>query len=186
MKEAMLKKLWQTLAVKEPDQLYAVIDAAAHTHIHAHIDAWQPPALALQPEDYPLPEETCPWLVHLQTGNTFSDWYLQEGFFAGWGIVLHSTEKLLALVDQLTPWLLARHTEKQQVLLMRFYDPRVVYGYLSMLKPEDRQQWFTGISALWRPNGDENRLEQLLLNESGLRRQAFEINHTTEVGDVAS
>lgn len=105
IKNAVLEKLWHILQPQDSQRLYALIDAAAHTHIHAHIEAWQPPAIALHPPGFDLPDEAAPWLVHLKPGNTFSDWFLQEGLLTGWGIVLHSEHKLLVLADQLNPWL---------------------------------------------------------------------------------
>ncbi len=184
MEETLLTRLWQSVAAPSGEQLYAIVDTAAHTHIHSHIQAWEPPAVALQPAEYNLPDDACPWLVTLKKGNTFSDWYLQEGFFTGWGVLLHSADPLLALAEELTPWLLAQNTDKQQLLLMRYYDPTLIYAYLSQLTPDERQQWFGNIRQVLRPTGVEYDIEGLSLDDSKLTRQ--EITLAPEEGEAAN
>lgn len=174
--ENALSKLWQTLQPQDPQYLYALIDAAAHTHIHAHIEAWQPPAIALKVEGFDLPPEAAPWLVHLKADNTFSDWFLQEGLLTGWGIVLHSEHKLLMLADQINPWLAAQHSETGQALLVRFYDPHITYAYLSLLETDNRTQLLNGISHLWRSIGEDNQLEQLTVEQDHIQRQHIDLN----------
>ena len=171
----MLPSLWHTLQPQGSQRLYALIDAAAHTHIHAHIEAWQPPSIALHPPGFDLPDEAAPWLVHLKPGNTFSEWYLQEGFLLGWGIVLHSTHKMLILAEQLIPWLVAQQTDTQQRLLIRFYDPVIIQAYLSLLSSVERAQILNGISGIWRPVNVAGIVEHLIPTETGLMRQTTDL-----------
>ena len=176
-----LKKL---LKPEEPQYLYALVDAAAHTHIHAHIEAWQPPAIALDAKGFDLPPEAAPWLVHLKYDDTFSDWFLQEGLLAGWGIVLHSGHKLLVLADQLTPWLAAQHSETGQALLVRFYDPHITYAYLSLLNAGDQASLLNGISRLWRAIGADGLLEQLDIGQDSIERQRIDLNEALTTGSA--
>jgi hypothetical protein len=181
MDHETLPVLRELLKPEYPQHLYALIDAAAHTHIHAHIEAWQPPAIALEAKGFGLPPEAAPWLVHLKAGNTFSDWFLQEGLLAGWGIVLHSEHKLLVLADQLNPWLAARHSETGQALLVRFYDPQITYAYLSLLNAGDQASLLNGISRLWRAIGGDGLLEQLDMGQDNIQRQRIDLNEALAI-----
>ncbi len=184
-----LENLWQALMPDASEQLYAIVDTAAHTHIHSHIVAWQPPAIALQPEGHTLPEEAGPWLVALNKTNNFSDWFFQEGLFDNWGILLHSATPLLALADQLSPWLLAHHIDKQQHLLMRYYDPTRIYAYLSQLSAAEREQWFANISAILRHTNVDQNIERLSFQSGELIRKAVAIDlseNEQEASDVTN
>lgn len=173
--------LWDTLQTTDAEHTtYVLLDAAAHRYIHSHIHAWQPPATALSPTEYALPEETAPWLVRLEADTHFTDWFLNDGFFQQWGVVLHSTLALLPLAEKLASWLVGQMPTGERRLL-RYYDATVIYAFLEQLTPEQRQQGFSWFTAIVRPTGQPGYLERITCDTSQhLIRQAIRMETSSE------
>ena len=148
--------------------LYAIVDAAQDESLYALIqECPEQVCLFAGTLAHPL-ELVAPYLVRLAPDTRLAREWQRTGWGMNWGILLRSARNLEELRRHFRQFLQAMLPDGQ-IVLFRFYDPRVFRTYLPTLKGEDRVVWFEGI--------EEFRLE----TEYGAGTLYCELHDTREV-----
>lgn len=131
--------------------LYCVIDCAADPRLHgAVLQSGRASALFAGKLD-PALAETSPYLVQVQQNAPLMDLLASaQGRAGAYGCVLRAGPDMGPLWRVLRKKMLAR-LPQGQVVMFRFFDPRVMVPYLDSLTPEEQALWFDGITDWWLP-----------------------------------
>lgn len=86
-----------------------------------------------------------PWLAAVDPQESLTQVWREHGRGRNWGIALESPLDLLHVKLHLKKFLNARLPDGQLVMF-RFYDPRVFRTYLLAATDEERAPWFAGVS----------------------------------------
>jgi hypothetical protein len=136
------------------ERVYAVLDCARDPRLRSWIfdsrlARWCLYRGTLTPEL----ENAAPWLVALQRDHASTAQLLERVWGGACGVLLSTSLPSKELRRHLRRFLLAQ-TERGQVLLFRYYDPRVLRVYVPTLTPKEATQFFGGIST-WVAEGIE-------------------------------
>ncbi len=118
--------------------IYAILDTARDEVIYGKILASDIEYVCLYPKDEAKRlEDVAPYLVKLEKDDSFTEWVLNNGWGNSWGIFLES----LASMDELR-WHFQKFIrvcdEDGNVMLFRFYDPRVLQTYIPTCNESER------------------------------------------------
>ena len=137
----MDQQIWKTLAIQDKQTVYAIIDGAADEHIVAHIDAHKVDGYPLL-KRLDLPDSYKPWLVKLEPDNTFTKWFLSEGFTKYWGTIFVSNDSLDKLKNHFLEYIQVFNEQANTPALMRFYDPKIFYSFTGLLDEKQLAEFF--------------------------------------------
>jgi Domain of unknown function (DUF4123) len=124
---------------------------------HALIDTAQDPALhplvlktpghqCLISGDVPTPlAAALPYVVRLRPGEPLADAWRDHGSGRNWGILFQTDLREEALRTHFKKFLNVMLPDGE-VVLFRFYDPRVFRTFVRSATPGDLAQWFKGIT----------------------------------------
>jgi hypothetical protein len=136
------------------ERIYAVLDGARDPRLRGWIFDTRFPRWCLYRGTLrPELEDAAPWLVALERGTASTERFLERIWGGACGILLSSALASRELRRHLRRFLLAQ-TERGQILLFRYYDPRVLRVYVPTLTAEEAKQFFGGIST-WVAEGSE-------------------------------
>ena len=143
------------------EQLWPHGDSPDGTQVHAVVDAARDPRIfpmivgtglehcclfagSLTPDLH----RTAPHLVHLAAASDFTREFLRLGWGQSWGIMAIAPPDvtLQQLRRHFRSLLRVRH-ESGRFLLFRFYDPRVLHGYLPTCTPAELKRLFGPVRA---------------------------------------
>jgi hypothetical protein len=146
--------------------IYGIVDAARDAALHGLIQACpEQVCLFAGKLGHPL-DRVAPYLVRLDADAGLTQAWHREGWGQSWGILCQSSKDLSDLRRHFRQFLQAMLPDGQ-IVLFRFYDPRVFRVYFPTQTPADRVQWFGvveeyrietdgGNGTLYcRPGGDE-------------------------------
>lgn len=137
--------------------LYAVLDAARshrvlellQESVEEHRSLYEGPQGAAL-------EEVAPYLVPLPPNSRLLKPLVQEGWGESWGIYLTCPLSPLETRRHLRKFLMAEAEGIDGRLYFRFYDPRVLKGFLPTCSADQRREFFGPISNLFHEAGDES------------------------------
>src|SRR5262249_49775731 len=139
------------------ERVYAVLDGARDSRLRGWIFDTRFPRWCLYRGTLtPQLEDAAPWLVALQRGDASTQRFLARFWGSAYGILLSSDLPSRLVRRHLRRFLLAQ-TEQGQVLLFRYYDPRVLRVYVPTLTPEESRRFFGGISTLVAEGAEPDR-----------------------------
>ena len=92
-----------------------------------------------------------PHIVQLESGSVLHRELMGQGWARNWGIVCASEASLWDVRRQLRGNLQVMLPDGQ-VVLFRFYDPRVFVPYIEACEAKDLGSWFGQISDYWVPS----------------------------------
>lgn len=135
---------------------YAIVDGAADPRLYPVIMESQQHA-CLYEDDYP-PEtrQALPYLVTLVEGEPLADLWRKHEAGRFWGIVFQSTFDFAAVRRHLRKFTTARLPEGD-VVLFRFWDPRIFVIFAEQGKPEEVEPFFEKIDTVIADLGAEGR-----------------------------
>ncbi len=128
--ESIIRHLWPPETRDTRTEVYAILDGARNEAIYPAVIGSRMLYSCLY--RVPLPPvlaEAAPYLVQLIPNTPFTSWLLREGWGESWGIFLSSTASLQRLRGHFRQFLIVQD-ETGHSLYFRFYDPRVMRGYL--------------------------------------------------------
>lgn len=131
--------------------LYAVVDCAADPRLHAEVlNHGHVSALFAGKLDPDL-AKAAPHLVQLHQGSSINALLSsKQGRNGAFGCVLRSDCGMGPLWRRLRKHMLAR-LPRGEVVMFRFFDPRVLAPYFDSLSGEEIMPWFEGITDWWLP-----------------------------------
>jgi hypothetical protein len=161
-----------------PPYLYAVLDAARDARIYPKLRQ-----LAHAYEVVPFYQgktatdlaDVAPYLVGLGSTSHIFDWIFDEGWGSSWGIFLWSTLTSQAIRDHFRKLTKVR-TEDGELVLFRFYDPRVLSVFLPVCDAVQIHEFFGSISRIWAEAGRGTAIEEFFHSNGVLRTLRHELD----------
>jgi hypothetical protein len=132
---------------REPDRLFVLLDALRDSAIHSALANGGEKHQALY--ENPQGEQSAfvaPHLVELTPAGPFTESLLAAGWGKSWGIFLTCKEPFDALLEHLRDCLTVRLVGGKPVYF-RFYDPRVLRGFLPSCTADEGAAFFGPVSA---------------------------------------
>jgi len=159
--------------------LWAIVDTASEPGLYAMLEALDPPHASLYAE--PVPEDIgrlAPWLI--QVNDDVHHWLMQKD--TPWGIFLESQVTLKDLRQHLRKYLHVQIPDEEKPVFFRFYDPRNIWPFLSVLSPWEQHSFLGPVDAIathWQ--GDQRRegfaeLKKMYPPGSGAKRKLLRIS----------
>jgi hypothetical protein len=117
--------------------VWAVLDGARDASIFGAVDGSRLERCCLYGGELPWQLQlAAPYLVQLRKDHAFTDLLIRRGWGQAWGIFLRSDADMRNLRRHLRGFLRVRGP-KEQRLLFRYYDPRILRVYLPTCLPEE-------------------------------------------------
>jgi hypothetical protein len=152
---ATTQRLADALFADQPQgvHVYAILDGAASRDIIENIYALTPEFECLYSGELePDLLECAPYLVELERGHPFTEWFLAECWGMSRAVIAGAPIGIRDMRKHLRSLLLVLDPEGKQ-MYFRFYDPRVLRVYLPTCTPEELQRVFGPL--LWTIAEDE-------------------------------
>jgi hypothetical protein len=130
--------------------VYGIVDTAQDACLYDLVLTCAERACLFAGELQPPLGRVAPYLVRLTSGARLTQEWQHEGWGKSWGIVLVSSRSLEELRQHFRRFLQAL-LPSGEVVLFRFYDPRVFRTYFPTLNAEACAEWFEAV--------DEFRIE---------------------------
>lgn len=126
-RSALTQMLWTT----PRDRVFAVLDGASVPGLLDRLYGDPRPEFEClyRGELEPDIAEVAPYLVALENGSAFADWFIEQGWGRHWGIFIVAPLDLRALRFHLRPLNIAYDPEGVPKMF-RYYDPRVLRTFL--------------------------------------------------------
>ena len=122
-------------------QLYGIVDAAQDPGLHELVLTCPERACLFAGPLRPPLHMVAPYLVRLDSDTPLTHAWHREGWGHNWGILCLSTSRLEALRRHLRQFLQAMLPDGE-IVLFRFYDPRVFRSYFPALEADVKAGWF--------------------------------------------
>lgn len=87
-----------------------------------------------------------PWLVEVREGEPLMPVWRQHGTGLNWGIMVESPRDFASLRRHLRHFITTKMPDGE-VVMFRFWDPRVLPVYFASATPEERNPWFDGVNC---------------------------------------
>lgn len=172
--EWLSTELWPQRLKHDAPKVYALLDGARDPRIESIVRASDAEFTCLYAGELsPDLSAAAPYLLHLEPGQPYTLNLLEEGWEQSWGVYVvaaaHVTFKELRRHFRT----LLRATDPQgNVLVFRFYDPRVLRVYLPTCTAEERAAFFGPVSTFVAETGTGHSLivyPQQVTNGSGAK-----------------
>jgi Domain of unknown function (DUF4123) len=140
-KPLVVQRLWQLGADQtwQAPHLYFLVDAAQDRGIYPKLVSWQKSAEIVSLYQGALAgdlAEVAPYLFCLGSDSTIFDWIWEQGWGRSWGIFLWCRgQSLQTLRDHLRRLTMVEVEGAGQVMF-RFYDPRILDGFIPTCSPQ--------------------------------------------------
>lgn len=158
---------------------YAILDGASVPDLLDMIEEHQPLHVCLfRGVEDPELAETAPYLVRLETEDSFAEWVLGEGLGQHWGIFFLVKEET-SFID------LRKHFRNMmrvrlsggETAFFRFYDPRVFNDFLPTCDHEQLREFFGPVHRYLAENRaekeDSSELIEYSLEQGALQRKSL-------------
>ena len=139
---------------------YAVLDGAANPDLIDHLYDGERPDFAClyRGELEPDMAECAPYLVRLEQGSPFTQWLIDHCLGKHWGILALSRASLPAMLLHFRKHAMVYNRDRQP-RLFRYYDPRVLRGFLRKCDAEQLDDFFGPVAAFFAEAEDgENHI----------------------------
>lgn len=139
-------------------KLYAILDAARDTRIHARLIESGLEALSLFRGDKAVElADVAPYLVSLYREDILIDWLLTYGWGNSWGIIVESAAGLKELGRHFQSFVMV-YDSKGIPLYFRYYDPRVFRIYMPTCNESELKTVFGPVNSFYLEAQDPEHL----------------------------
>ena len=155
--------------------VYMLLDAARARPIHPRLAALDPaiPARSLYQGDIgAYLGHVSPWIVALAAPDGPAAWFAETGFGQSWGLSLVSEAGFEDVRRHLRKFNLVSGPDGRP-LAFRFYDPRVLRGFLPACGREDLHRFFGPVQAFLVETQSADGVIRYTLEAGALRSQHF-------------
>lgn len=142
----------------EDRHAYAVLDGAQNENLLDLLGRQDAPehVCLLTGELEPDMAEVAPYLVNLRPDCPFTDWLMEEGWAQNWGIFLASPEDLHRVWLHLRRQVMV-YGPQLEPLYFRFYDPRVLRGFMRRCEGDRLEGFFGAVSCFLAEAASDSR-----------------------------
>lgn len=123
---------------------FALVDGAQDPGLYPLVQRCADHACLFSGTIAPSMAPACPYLVRLDEREPLLPTWREHGAGRNWGMLVESDLPLEALRRHLRHFTTAKLPDGQ-VVLFRFYDPRVFVSYLTSAPAEQAASWFEGV-----------------------------------------
>jgi hypothetical protein len=171
------------------DKIWTVLDSARDHRIFGAIVTCCLNNCCLYSGDLPSATQLiAPYLVELDRDDRFTRYIINHGWGNSWGIFFRSPEDMARLRRHLRGFLVAKD-ERGRRLIFRYYDPRVLRGYLPTCLTRELQTVFGPIDRFLVDGKDPATLLRFDFDGMTLSQQTVELQAAKTrkypVGNVA-
>jgi hypothetical protein len=159
------------MAADDAETLYAAVDAAADDRLYGLIQLASEKQCLFAGEIDPVLARASPWFVALTPQDHLFHAWRDIGRDKAWGILMRSRWGFRDVRRHLRHFMQVM-LPAGDVVMFRFYDPRVFKVYLPTCTPEELAKWYKGVSAFVVETGEggnfhEFRFDGQQLTDSG-------------------
>jgi len=142
------------------DNFYAIVDSAVDKMIDGHFESDDAIRYILykDEEDKRDLELRAPYLIQLNKNDEFTKRVLNEGYGNNWGCFIKSNESVEVLVEHFCNYTKVYSEAHEQDVYMRFYDPRAMNKYFTILEQEEGKEFFSKIDAIYVEKVEESQI----------------------------
>ena len=159
------KSFQETLFSDTEQSVYAVLDAASFSNLPAELYHHKAEYVCLyRGELAPDIATVAPYLVSLPPEANITHWVLKQIGRNNPGIFIHARVPVYELRKHLRTFLMIKDANDQQVYF-RYYDPRVLRGYIPSCNTEEKKTLFGPVSHYFAENREGNQLIRYGLND---------------------
>ncbi|MEM1373655.1 MAG: DUF4123 domain-containing protein [Pseudomonadota bacterium] len=133
---------------KDPLRAYLLVDASCDPLIPIHADGFNEETRCLfDGQAFEDLAAVAPWLISLERYGGAWNWYMDEGWGSGWGIVVLSRLPLAKLKSHFKKFIKAED-ESGEVYFFKFYRPEHLNTYLPVFDADQRARFLRGIDGI--------------------------------------
>ena len=151
--------------------VYAILDGASVPDLLDQLDESRTEHVCLfRGELEPDMQEVAPYLVKIAEATEFAQWVIERGWGNHWGIFALSAEDLRAMRKHFRDAVLVFDRDGKPQYF-RFYDPRVLRGYLPNCNGDDLGQFFGPVDSFVVEDGQPDFAIEFRLQAGTLQQQ---------------
>jgi Domain of unknown function (DUF4123) len=122
---------------------FALIDAAQDARLQGLVESCRDHACLYAGKLDPAVAAVAPWLARIDPADALLPTWQTHGRGLNWGLMIEAQVTLADLRSKLRRFTRAKLPDGQ-IVLFRFYDPRVFNTFIRAATPEERAPWFEG------------------------------------------
>lgn len=127
-REAVLDALFSTLEPRQ--QIWAILDGARDDRVYSTFDMFSADKCCLYAGELePEIKTVAPYLVQIDREDRWTRYLIDKGWGESWGVFLRASASLSELRRHLRRFLIVLD-DRGRRRIFRYYDPRVLRGYL--------------------------------------------------------
>lgn len=144
----LVRRLWSPEAVRRELEVFALLDAARSPEIHPLVTSCPLDFRCLYAGELePAFARAAPYLVNLSPKSGFTRELLGRAWGESWGVYLRSAAVLQTLRRHLHSLLQVTQEETGETVFFRYYDPRVLRGFLPSCAPGELRRVFGPVES---------------------------------------
>jgi hypothetical protein len=172
------ERLWPKASGRE---VWMIVDGARDRRIFgALLDSYLTYSCLYHGDIAPELELVAPYLVQLEYDDKYSQQLIERAWGNSWGVFLKSGASIATLRRHLRK-LLSVRGPKGDILLFRYYDPRVLRVYLPTCRSEELETVFGPIDRFWLEDDSPETMLEFRVDQGRLLRNEFAAAAKAEV-----
>jgi hypothetical protein len=162
-------------------EVWMIVDGARDRRIFGMLlDSYLTYSCLYHGDIAPELELAAPYLVQLEYDDKYSQQLIARAWGNSWGVFLKCGATIASLRRHLRK-LLSVRSPKGEILLFRYYDPRVLRVYLPTCRPEELETVFGPIDRFWLEDENPETMVELRVDHGRLLRHEFPVAAKAEV-----
>jgi len=172
------ERLWPRASGRE---VWMIVDGARDRRIFgALLDSYLTYECLYHGDIAPELEVVAPYLVQLEYDDRYSQQLIERAWGNSWGVFLKSGASIATLRRHLRK-LLSVRGPKGEILLFRYYDPRVLRVYLPTCRSDELETVFGPIDRFWLEDDNPETILEFRVDRGKLLRNEFPATAKAEV-----
>jgi hypothetical protein len=161
--------------------VWMIVDAARDRRIFGMLlDSYLRYSCLYHGDLAPELELAAPYLVQLEYDDKYSQQLIERAWGHSWGVFLKCGSSDASLRRHLRK-LLSVRGPKGEILLFRYYDPRVLRVYLPTCRPEELETVFGPIDRFWLEDESPETMVEFRVDRGRLLRNELPVAAKAEV-----
>jgi len=172
------ERLWPRGGGRE---VWMIVDGARDRRIFGMLlDSYLTYSCLYHGDIAPELELVAPYLVQLEYDDRYSQQLIERAWGNSWGVFLKCGASVGSIRRHLRK-LLSVRGPKGEILLFRYYDPRVLRAYLPTCRPEELETVFGPIDRFWLEDDTPETILEFRFDRGKLLRTEFPALENAEV-----
>jgi hypothetical protein len=174
----MKERLWPRGGGRD---VWMIVDGARDRRIFGILlDSYLTYSCLYHGEIAPELEVAAPYLVQLEYDDKYAQQLIERAWGNSWGVFLKCGASVASLRRHLRKFLTVRGP-KGEILLFRYYDPRVLRVYLPTCRSEELETVFGPIDRFWLEDESPETMVEFRVDHGRLLRDEFLVSAKAQV-----